>query len=360
MKMIRSALVACLLALSGAFQAYSAEVFEDFNDWPQSIPMLSQATNDNWVGHNIWDRSRGFGVSPVEAVCLNGDASAYLRTPLLTNGYGTASFETARENGSAVPFYIQVSTNGLDPWTTIAARTNTAGVKVWNSWSVDLNGYEDAYLRVTQGGSTKLGFDNFRIGEPPAKVDFGEPYTDPEAPEINQSADVYCTITPSLLATITSTKLIYEIAGEYTTNLMTNVSNYLYVSASPIPAQSTAGVTVNYQIYVTLTGTNALSPAVKSTSYVVASKPFESDYAPMEVIDDASIQMTLVSNGLWRGIVSVASPLTPAEFRFQGSHTNGTTTNIWGDADQGGTSVVVNGTAGLSEAAITGPDMIIV
>lgn len=361
MKTLHVALVACLLALSGAFQAHSADLFEDFNDWP-SQTSAGDVSQEGWFLDDGIVRNSTFGFSPPETVWIvntvpQGFPDSSLRSPLMAHGVGKLVFDMASKEGTVTTVYIHSATNESGPWTLAGTFTNSAAGKVYTTWTNMVDLYEPGYIRFTKELTANtfscIGIDNVYLYDPPAKIDFGTPYTEPGEPKVGQAAHVYCTIEPSSLATITGTKLIYEIGGTYVTNSMTNVSNDLYRTSTEIPAQGTAGVRVNYEVNVTFTGTNAVSPATKSSFYTVAADPFVTDYDPVEVIGEASATMTIVSNGLWRGIVSVGSPLTNAEFQFRGSHTNGVTTNVWGDAAPDSTTLVVHGTAGLSEAALS-------
>ncbi len=354
MREIRLAVFASLLACSGVYSGWSADVYDVFIDLSWTF-VTSTVTNDDWVANNAYIRTRTFGFAG-GAAWLSHEADSYVKTPLLTNGYGMISFETASKNGAVIEFEVQTSTNGLAPWATLASGTNTASALSWSSWSFTLDAYEDAHLRIyatAPNSDAALGIDNVHVTDPPAKVDLGTPYTDPGAPEVGQAVHVFCTIEPSALATITSTKLIYEVSGTYATNAMSaTATQNLYRTASPIPAQSTSGITVNYEVYVTLTGTNAITPATVSSFYKVAAKPFDADHDPMKVIGDATTTMTMVSNHLWRGIVTIPSPTNDATFQFEGVHTNGTT-NTWSDTTPDSSELIVHGTADLSPGSIT-------
>jgi len=360
MKTFRVAPVACLLALLGAFCA-SADLFEDFNDWPLQAG-IGDVSQEGWFLNDGFVRSSGFGTSAPETPWIvntvpQGYPDSSLRSPLMASGVGTVVFDTANNQGTLTEVYIHSSTNAAGPWTLEATVTNTAGAKIFTTWTNTVRLYEAGYIRfskeLTTPSASFLGIDNVYLYDSPAVIIFDPPYTEPATPKVGQATHVFCTIGTNALATISSTRLVYEIAGSYATNNMFNVSNDLYRTALPIPAQETAGVKVNYEIRVAFTGDGAESPASEFSSYTVAEDPFATDYSSLEVIGDAATSMAIVSNGLWRGVVNVAAPLTNGEFQFRGVHTNGTTTNVWGDVSPDSTALVAHGTAGRGEAAFS-------
>jgi hypothetical protein len=357
MKTIRLTLFAALLASAGVQSAWCADVSQDFTDWTFSYSPIN-VTDAGWNTHRCRVLSRVYNSSADDdmAVWMDAASPTYVQTPPLTNGYGTVSFDTASSTGGHVPFSIQTSTNGADPWITRAVFTNTAGVKVWSSWTVDLDQYETAYMRFTREAviGVQFGIDSIHITDPPTKVDFGEPYTDPGAPQVNQSVDVFCTITPSALASNIVASLIYDTGIDIGTNAMVlTATPNLYQTTNPIPAQVLAGVVINYEIRTTFEGTNAPNSSSVSSFYEVLEKPFDTSYDTMDIIGSETAGMTIISNHLWRGIVNIATTAAGPGFQFSGAHTNGSTTHIWGDNDPSSSALVAYGAATLSQSSFT-------
>ncbi len=353
MKLIQKVTIAAVMTALGVYSCLGIDISEDFNSWTKSSSVTT-VTNNGWVGQNVYIRKRNYTIFSAEAVWLSDVSESFLRTPTLTNGYGTISFETACRDGSLVEFFVRASTNEAGPWTTVATLTNTADMAdaTWDQWSLDINNYEDGYIQIisTISAGKELAIDNVHITEPPAKVEFGTPTTSPGVPEVGDEVHIYCDLYTFVDASISGVECIYEIGGIYATNSMTQFSNSLYRTSTPIPSQSIP-VRVNYEVRATYTGTNSLSPSTTSSFYDVEEKPFSSDYDSMQIIGATTQPMSLISNNLWQGSVSFASATNNAGFKFEGAHTNGITTNIWGDSLPESTSLIVRGTASTSDGS---------
>jgi len=355
-KCIRTAITSALLLAAATPALYAADLFEDFNDWA-FVTSTSTFTNEGWVASNAMLRAELYGTSgDARAVWFEHNTSPSLTTPLLTNGFGSISFDTAvrRSTGTVpFPFALEMATNSTGPWATLAAFTNSNANMVTENFSFSTNEYRDVYLRLTGGVPSlaeQLRIDNVRITEAPAKVEFGSPYTDPGDVYVNQSPHIFTAITPSALASNISAYVTYT-AGEQTGTNTMFATNGLWRTVDPLPAQTVIGLPVQFTVWAEFEGTNALSPDSVSASYTVLGIPFVTDYEAMRITGDATGDMVLVDDHLWRGVITLPGATNTLAIRFEGDSTNSVDTHTWGDASPVSTTLIVRGTAATNDAA---------
>ncbi len=350
-----------LFLFFGAYYTQSANVLEDFEGWTYGAGIQDQ-TQGGWFLDDGFIKGPSFETSipPTAAWLINntiGFPDSSVRTPMLPNGAGTITFDTASSAaGATFVYYIQTGATTNGPWgAPIAAFTNTyPTAKSWSVSTYDLNSYSNICLRFSKAlsaGNAWAGLDNILITDPPAKVVFGTPDTDPGVPRAAIATHVFCTLTTNLFATITGVTLSYDTGNATGTNTMGLTGYNLYKTDNPIPAVDLAGHHVDYQIDVTFSGPSA-TPTNITASYISDHPTYDSSYASIDLIGSTTAPMELLEAYLWGGIASLPTT-NNAGFQFQGVHTNGTTTNVWGDIDQGSTTFIVYGTAGLGEEAFT-------
>jgi len=349
----RTIAAAAMLIAAPFTVSRAADFSETFDSW-SSIPTFGSFTNDNWIAQAVAVKTTNFPTLGDGTPWLQNTNSPFLQTPLLTNGFGTVSFNFANNGSGTYPFTLEVSTNGSAPWTVVASHTNSLASQVWTNRSFVTNIYEDVFLRIAGGkpsGTIYLGIENFRVTEAPARVTISDLYTDPPLVYVNDEPALYATLTPSALASNITASVITTAGAQSATNAMTNTVGNLWRAV--LPAR-TVPSTVSYTVNAMFDGTNALSPATASSAYTVIGIPFSTDYAAnsMIVTGDFNTGMTLIAPYQWQGILSLPQATSLAHFQFQGIHTNGGYTNTWGDAAPASTSLIAYGTATTGAASI--------
>lgn len=346
-----------------ASTAGAADLYEDFESWaPRNSP--ASFTEKGWTATALMVRSPIFAFNSSGAVFFPSSGNPTLTTPLLTNGFGSISFNTTTRSQSApFPFSVLVSTNSSGPWTTLVTYTNDAPAGEWTPRTFVTNEYRDVYLRIAGGNpgggnQLNLGIDEIQIREAQAKADISDLQTDPSIIYANMEPHVFATIEPSTLATVTNVSVIYQAGIDIGTNAMSLQSGNLWRTVDPLPPRPYP-ITVNYTVEAIVEGTNAISPATASSSYLVLEVDLLTDYDinSMEIIGDYTAGMTLVGDYLWQGVVSIPSATGSGQFQFQGVHSDSEATHTWGDSSPDSTQLIVRGTAATNDASsiTTGP-----
>jgi len=147
--------------------------YQDFNDWPDDTTNMGCHTWLQWsvCSGRVWDVNAKEGKSAL----LQGTSTGtnYIRSPFLSDGYGSISFYYARgTNGSgAANLHLEASANGIN-WTTIGGVTNITATS-YSQFSQFFIADGGAYIRIcnvtseTAVGETLLLEEHFDDGSTP-------------------------------------------------------------------------------------------------------------------------------------------------------------------------------------------------
>ena len=340
---------------------------QTFDTWATTDNSPHTITNAGWILANSIVKNSDFDTpsSMPNAAFFHLASGAYLQAPALTYGIGSIIFSCKNFKSasmSSIPLQVQTSQDGTN-WT-VVATVDSDSKTTWQQKTVIINDNDAKYVRIYKdiatSGANLVGIDDITPTDPPATVAITDVTTIPDSPEANETVNISCTITPSILVESTPAAILsYAIGtGPYTTiNMVTNGQQYGYITASPILGQE-AGIRVNYYITATFTGNDAMSPtnypaagANAPAFYRVKARDYLSSYEQMDVVDSVSSSMILINDYQWQTVIDNSSAIPNANLHFRGT-TATPTTNFWGDSSQSSASLPISSTAVLNDSAI--------
>ncbi len=342
-------------------------ISQNFDTWATTDNNPHTITNSGWIISDAIVKDDGFDTpkSAPNAVFLHLASGSYLQTPELPSGIGKINFYCKMykyANLSSMPIEVSTSLDGTN-WTSVATIDCTSKT-TWQFKSVAINNDYVRYVRIIKtlatSGANLLGIDDVTTTIPPATVTITNITTIPGTPEINDTVDVSCTITPSPMAYSVSATLSYAIGtNAYTVINMTNIGTQnLFITDNKIPGQD-VDTKVKYYITATFSGNEAQSPAFYPVGgetapafYKVNNRAFLSDYKFMDITGSTSGSMIMENDYQWLTVINNSSAIPNANLRFQGTETNLVTTKLWGDATQTSATLPIFSTAILNDAAI--------
>ena len=272
-----SSLLACEVQAGSASQ--------DFEGWGLPVEPGTY-TNSEWiVSDGLFHPT--FYHSPSRGVVLQNDGdytNGFIRTPLLTNGFGTVSVWAQNRNTSSIEFEVLTSPDGIN-WTSFSTVTNT-GSGTWNQHDIVVNSQANGFVKLFKSEATANGqwlvFDDVSITEPPAIVTFSDVVTDPEMPMTNDPVWVSCVITPSALASNVSATLHYTVGlSSNSIGMVTNESLNGYTTTTAIPEQP-GEQRVDYTITATYDGAAGVNTSDYSSAYLTCSLLTNSPFQDFE------------------------------------------------------------------------------
>ena len=351
---------------------YDLQVFfygSGFDEWLDTQTSVNQ-TVDDWELTDGYVNMNDSDLTPFAipksphseddfdcAIWLTASNSTF-RTPQLTGGAGTFTFWINNRDAGANYFAVEYSLTGGAPWTAVTNMQYTG--EVWVERSVVLNVYDSCYVRFRKTGDSGgdangqlLGLDDLTMIRPPAYVVITNVSSSPQAPIISTEADIVCHIdTFSDVANMAVTSY-WRVVGASNWNAIAMqidgppASNN-WITANPIPAQAPADTFLQYWIHVAFDGTDAKTPtnyppdATNTVVPLLYRQPiYFSDYTNVYVTGTFSSNLLLAADYLWQSVVTIATNVTDAPFKFEGTNASGIT--VWGDDDQAFTSMPVFG-----------------
>ncbi len=151
-------------------------------------------------------------------------------------------------------------------------------------------------------------------------------------------------------------------SGEFSAIEMVTNAPGSYITSLALPAQEIPGTRVEYYIYVSFSGSDALSPtnapaagASAPDFYITRQGSYDTTFESMRVEGDISGTMTLVADHTWQLVTSVTAP-SGIDFRFVGQ-TNAVDTTFR-DTDQTYLALPVYGATETNGVDITVTDAI--
>jgi|GEM_PF-593329 len=244
-------------------------LIQSFDTWPVQTTW-NATTNENWILYNgqVRDaRAQSTLGTPnsAPACAWLGDADvlpgAYLETPALDSGVQRVEYACCNSGTSAVTqvFQIQITTNNGDGWITCNSATSTTNV--WQVFTNIINRADAQALRFLKISDTPaktniaLGLDDIQIFQPSGVLLY-DLKTVPTLPTLLQT--VHVQVKAGLTAAITNFALEtcyrFDPEGPFVTIPMTNISESLYQTTSPIPAGMGYDGTVEYYVAATFSG----------------------------------------------------------------------------------------------------------
>ncbi|MFC1462342.1 hypothetical protein ACFLQU_01940 [Verrucomicrobiota bacterium] len=349
-----------LLAAAGIAAAavgpYDQQEFS-FPTW-QNTSVSGNVTRDNWQLVNGYVNMNALFNNPFPlpksphsgdnfdcAVWLTTVSSAFI-TPEMPDGVNVLSFYVNIAVAGSSDFAIQSSPNGVDSWTTLTNMQ--VAVQGWQQINYTNIDYNSVYLRIISTGESPanqyLGLDDILVTRPPAFVAITDVTVDPDSPIIGSLIDIKCHIDEfsDVSSLVVTSYWQVGTTGAWTAVPMQidgNPASNNFVTISQIPGQAPQDTLLRYYIVATYEGTDNFSPTLYPAGGVSNPVPliyrqpiFFSNYTNVYLTGAVSTNMDKAGDYLWQKVVTVATNLVDAGFRFDGTNAGGITT--WGEDAQ--------------------------
>ena len=300
---------------------YRYEPFDSTNSWGPLPwgPYTNTATNaiTRWVISNATIKPDALAPSQPYAGLLQGGKTAFVASPLLTNGIGSVVFVSKLAQAVAPnQVVVESSASGIGDWT-IQGPTNSLSTTNWGSFTNTILVSTNVYIRLRQlvtNNSSVVYLDSISCTPYPAFVAITNINLNPGYPAVGQSVMASCDVlsqNPNYPAfSITPTFYWSPYIGLTNSIPMVNTSGSTYTTTYPfLLTNVTRDVPVTYWVSSRFAGYHAipaddLSPRSSVTNSFIL-HAYSSSYSNIAAnINGINTLGRLVTNGLWQSIIS--------------------------------------------------------